>query len=88
MHPLVQRATGSGWRPLRPDTALRTGILLLEASAADTRTAPADAVRTAFRTAGVALSAYPGGRIRVSLPERPLESSQFDHLRRALCRSR
>jgi hypothetical protein len=56
----------SGWQPVRPEAAMRSGILLLQAKRGVTRSAPPDTLRFAFRRCGLALSAYVGGLIRTS----------------------
>jgi selenocysteine lyase/cysteine desulfurase len=80
----AELAAASGWRPLLPDPALRSGILLLEAEREATRGKPADEIRSAFADQGVALTAYDGGRIRLSMPEVPWQPGEADHLWAAL----
>ena len=75
---------GTGWRPVQPDGPMRSGILLLQAKRAETRSAPPDVLRFAFRRRGVSLSAYEGGLIRLSLPPEPLEADSLNHIRAAL----
>jgi selenocysteine lyase/cysteine desulfurase len=81
---LALGARRAGWRLLRPKSKLRTGILLLEARRQSTREAPVDRIRSAFRRAGVALTAYDGGIIRASFLARPLKATHLDRIRRAL----
>jgi selenocysteine lyase/cysteine desulfurase len=80
----AERTSDCGWRLLRPEAALRTGILLLEAKSPDTRNASVDHLRNAFRRTGVALTAYAGGIIRTSFLQRPLPSSHIHSVREAL----
>jgi len=77
-------ALASGWCPLLPPPESRTGILLLQAERARTRQAGADALRSAFYSRGVALTAYEAGRIRLSMPRRPWRPGEAEHLCRAL----
>ena len=83
---LAARASDTGWRPVQPHKDLRSGILLLQATRDPTRRAPPDSLRTAFRLAGVSLTAYPKGLVRTSLPQRTMTGDQLDHVRSALCR--
>jgi len=83
---LAERAEHAGWRPVRPSNPLHTGILLLEAARRETQAAPVDILRERFLSAGVALTAYDGGLIRASLPDRPLSRRRLDALHSALGR--
>ena len=80
---MVAISHGTPWRPVRPKTPMRSGILLLEPKRAETRSAPPDTLRFAFRKRAVALSAYQGGLLRISLPQEPFENTELTHLRRA-----
>jgi hypothetical protein len=80
----AELAAASGWRPLLPDPALRSGILLLVAEREATRGKPAEEMRSAFADQGVALTAYDGGRTRLSMPEVPWQPGEAEHLRAAL----
>ena len=82
---LARHASRTGWRVLRPKSALRSGILLLEARSAQTQAAQVDALRAAFRRAGIALTVYADGIIRVSLLRRALTAKQLNRIRRTLC---
>jgi selenocysteine lyase/cysteine desulfurase len=80
----AELAHAEGWRPILPDPAFRSGILLLRPE-----NAPADqllpgAVRSAFRDRGISLSAYEGGSIRLSIPATPWSRDERDHLQDAL----
>jgi selenocysteine lyase/cysteine desulfurase len=80
----AELAAASGWRPLLPEPALRSGILLLEADREGVRARPAEEVRAAFSDQGVALTSYVGGRIRLSMPPNPWRPGEAEHLRTAL----
>jgi hypothetical protein len=67
-----------------PAPALRSGILLLEAEREATRRKPPQEIRAAFSGHGVALTTYEGGRIRLSMPDRPWGPGEADHLLTAL----
>lgn len=79
----VEAARGTGWGPLRPHTSLHSGMLLL-APHRDTARVPPDELRRRFEGAGVVLTAYETGRIRLSMPSRPWEGGQLERLREAL----
>lgn len=72
-----------GWRPLVPDDGFRSGILLLQAERPATRRVEAQVVRTAFHSRGVSLTAYEGGLIRLSMPDRTLNETDSMLLRNA-----
>jgi hypothetical protein len=72
-----------GWRALVPDATFRSGILLLEAERPAARRAEAQAVRAAFHSRGVSLTAYDGGMIRLSMPDRALKEADLVLLRDA-----
>jgi hypothetical protein len=79
-------ARGVGWLPRLVPPALRSGILVLQAERAAARARPALAAREAFYDRGVTLTAYPRGRVRLSLPELPWGDDEVDRLARALRR--
>lgn len=74
----ILRATG--WSPLLPDPALRSGILLLRAEREAVRGQPAEGLRSAFHAAGVTLTAYPAGHVRLSMPDRPWREDELERL--------
>jgi len=77
---------GTGWQPVRPESSMRSGILLLQAKRRETRSAPPDALRFTFRSRGLAVSAYVGGLIRTSFLADTLPSPRLRLLRSALQR--
>jgi hypothetical protein len=81
---LAEAAPASGWRPVLPDPALRSGILLLEPERSATRLAPPGEIRWAFQERGVALTAYPGGLIRLSMPATTWRPDELGRLAEAL----
>ena len=83
---VAARQTSGGWRPLQPCAAARSGILLLEAKSVQTKAAQIDVLRERFLRAGVALTAYDGGLLRASLPDRPLAPAEVKRLFSALRR--
>ncbi len=83
---LIDAAGCTPWRPIQLDTALRSGILLLQAASAGTRLADPDAIRSRFLRHGLALTAYEGGLVRTSLPSQPLSPTVVDQIVFALQR--
>ncbi len=79
----VDRVRSTGWEPLLPDPALRSGILLLRAERPAVRGLTPETVRSAFQDASVALTAYPGGYVRVSMPDRCWAEDELVHLEAA-----
>lgn len=75
---VAQRSIATGWHPIRPANPMNTGILLLEATDRQNRVAPIDRLRERFLAGGIALTAYAGGIVRASLPDRPM--SHCDHV--------
>ncbi|MDX1967100.1 MAG: aminotransferase class V-fold PLP-dependent enzyme [Planctomycetaceae bacterium] len=61
------------WRPITPCPAMRSRIVLLESADSPTRHASADSLRRRWLREGWIVTAYHGGRIRVSCPPPPLE---------------
>jgi hypothetical protein len=84
MDEAVRMAAGTGWVPRLPSAAFRSGILMLQAERAATRQIPPDALRSAFRAQDIALTAYDGGLLRLSMPERNWCGCDLDTLQHAL----
>jgi hypothetical protein len=81
---LTGLAVGTGWRPLSPEPAFRSGILLLQAERPAVRRADPAALRAAFQDHGTALTAYGGGLIRLSMPDAGWQEQELDALRSTL----
>lgn len=77
-------AAESGWRPLLPSPALRSGILILQCRAGVVRTDDPETTRASLRRGGVAATAYPGGLIRLSMPSIDFQGGQLNTLSDAL----
>jgi hypothetical protein len=61
------------WEPLLPSEPMRSRIVLFESQDADMQRWSANALRRAWLGAGCIVSAYAGGRVRVSVaPQQPL----------------
>ena len=76
----------TGWQPVRPTIPMQSGILLLQAKRSETHSARPDALRSAFRNLGLAVSAYIGGLIRTSFLADTLSPPGLNQLRSALGR--
>jgi hypothetical protein len=72
------------WRPIPIHPTLSSGIQLLEGIREETRTASADSVRRRFQEQGIALTAFTGGVLRLSMPGVPLASGAIDALGKGL----
>ena len=81
---LAEAARPSGWEPVIPDAPLRSGILLLQGRDPLVQAAPAEELRAAFQQHGVAVTTYPAGIARISLPHRPWKGTELDRLRSVL----
>jgi hypothetical protein len=81
---LAEAAGPSGWKPLIPDTPFRSGILLLQGRDPCVQAAPAEQLRASFQQHGVAVTTYPAGIARVSLPPRPWTGKELDRMRSVL----
>lgn len=77
-------ASAAGWQPVLPDAGLRSGILLLRPEREHLAETNGDALRSRFLDLGVALTAYDGGVVRLSLPGQPLGPDEIAIVRSAL----
>ena len=71
---LVGALASRGWRPVRPAGDLRTGILLAKPEPKSSRNVCPESLRRLFHESGLAVSTYPKGLVRVSLPAKKWES--------------
>lgn len=78
---LASRLHCSNWKTHLPDTSRRTGILMIQSR--DNPDWSPDKLRWHLHTRGIPASTYPGGWIRLSMPEAPLSPDTLD----ALCRT-
>jgi hypothetical protein len=76
-------ASEKGWRAQMPTPGLRTGILILKRPAGSTEPIQPDAYRASFQEHGIALSAYTGGLLRLSMPAMPLTDAELAVLEKA-----
>jgi selenocysteine lyase/cysteine desulfurase len=84
---VVQVATmaeSCGWRPVLAAEPFRTGILILQAGRAAIQQRSPLELRRTFADKGVALTAYEGGMVRLSVPDTEWRDTDIDQLRRAL----
>jgi len=80
------KTLGTGCPALAVDPPLRSGIVLLETEGGRVRDVSPAQTRDAFQQAGVALTVYPGGRARLSVPHAPWRDGDLGRLRSALAR--
>ena len=83
---VAELAPAVGWRPVLPDPGFRSGILLLRPDRLDPTTVRGEELRSRFLDVGVALTAYDGGTVRLSLPDVPLGPDTIAVVRSALGR--
>ena len=83
---LVTLLGDHGWKPLRPADGLRSGILLLRSTAGHLQRLSPDVLRLRLHEVGLAVSAYPGGVVRVSLPAELWHPADLELVTRAFCR--
>lgn len=72
------------WTPLLPDAGLRSGVVLLQSRRYAVRQAATEAIRDAFQVAGVSLSSYEVGLIRLSMPDEPITDQALEQICDAL----
>jgi hypothetical protein len=84
---VAEVAQGTTWRLLLPDAAFRSGIFLLQSARAEARQASPETLRTTFHRNGLALTAYEGGLIRLSMPPTPWNGRDLDLIRHALAKA-
>ncbi len=80
---VVELSRKSDWRLVSPFSEFQSAVVMLEATDSAIRELPAKTLRTAFEQNGVSLSAYQGGRIRLSMPEKPLSEGQLHRIHTA-----
>jgi hypothetical protein len=73
-------AASAGWTPLLPPPAFRSGILLLQAER-EKKESSATELRHAFSERGVALTAYDGGVVRLSMAAEGWRPGEVEQLR-------
>ena len=67
----------NGWNALRPDESLRTGSLVLQSTDPQMPKRDGDSLRESFAEAGIVLSTYSNGIIRMAMPDQLLTTEQF-----------
>jgi hypothetical protein len=81
---LASLARRFGWRPVRPAAPMRTGICLLRAPGGKRARKSAETVRNLFRNANIAVTVYPHGLVRLSMPQTTWTKSELDYLSHTL----
>ena len=81
---VARLAESCGWIVLQPELKLRSGILLLQAEDRRVRALDAEVLRRRLIDCGVAATTYDWGKVRLSLPLRPLKAIEISTLRNAL----
>ncbi|MBX9625664.1 MAG: hypothetical protein K2X82_17820 [Gemmataceae bacterium] len=83
---VAELAPALGWQPVLLDPGFRSGILLLRPDRPHLAAAGGEELRSRFLDVGLALTAYDGGTVRLSLPDTPLGSDTISVVRSALGR--
>lgn len=78
-----QAAMRTSWSMVKVAPSLRSGVVLMHSRNPAIGAAESDRIRAAFREHGVAVSAYPGGLVRISSPT----TAMCDESRRTLADS-
>jgi selenocysteine lyase/cysteine desulfurase len=78
----------SGWEPVTPHPDFQSGILLMKTTLGEARDVSPDRLQSVFRRQGVALTGFPGGIIRASLPDLPWSSAGLGAVLAAFRRAR
>ena len=81
---ILNATSGTDWKWLRPDDGLRSSVVLLHSQRRSVRSADPESVRAAFRHAGISLSNYDAGMLRLSMPDESLNDESIDQIRRSL----
>ena len=81
---LASLARKFGWRAVRPADTMRTGICLLRSPGGRSTRITPETMHARFRKAGVAVTTYPGGLVRFSMPPTAWTGSETGHLSHAL----
>jgi hypothetical protein len=77
---VAHKALESGWRPIWRPVFARSGILMLQAERPAVRKQSAEVLRRRFAEAGVLLTAYDQGQLRLSMPRRAWTRDDLDRL--------
>lgn len=75
--------SGSSWSPVRLNDTTHSAILLAASNHASIQQTAPDTLQSHFRKYGIALSAYPSGLLRMSMPLGILQQSHLDSLSNA-----
>jgi hypothetical protein len=81
---IAKAAVCRQWQPLRSVQSMGSGVLLLQAARPDFRRLPPGELRDRLCNAGLVVSAYRGGLVRLSLPEEMMTDSRFRYVTGAL----
>jgi selenocysteine lyase/cysteine desulfurase len=80
---IIELSQKTDWRLVSPSPEFQSAVVMLEATGSVIRELPAKTLRTAFEQQSVSLSAYHEGRIRLSMPEKPLSDGQLHQIQAA-----
>ena len=81
---VAEIALSAGWTPIRPSLEMRTGCILLQAADKEIRNSNPDELRLEFSDAGLILSTYEDGIIRLAMPASKLQTHELRRIESAL----
>ena len=81
---LAAIARQAGYLVWQPQPGFRSGITVLQSRQAIVRQMTPEAIRRRFLEQGLSVTAYRGGRVRMSLPERPWQAGELETIQAAL----
>lgn len=81
---VLETADSSRWGHVCPASQFQSAVVLLQSENNQVSGLPPTKLRTLFEENGVSLSAYHAGRVRLSMPNKPLEDSELKQLHNAL----
>jgi hypothetical protein len=84
---VIDLAQAAGWNSVSPQDGFTSRVLLFEPKVRKRSAHLPELIRSAFLSAGVALSAYESGLIRISLPWSQLASADLDSLQEGFWRA-
>ncbi len=77
---LIKTIPKTRWQPLIPDQAFRSGIMLVRSKEKSVRNTSTRDIRAKFNKAGLAVTAYARGLVRLSIPSSRFSTTDLDRI--------